>query len=162
MAACAGYIIIHSLLKKKIQKKKENSTLWMTSALKSREIYSATDFLHDLNKEDGVNFNNFCRMSSSTFNNLLKMISPSIEKQDTNYRKAIPANERLAITLRYLATGDSYTSLAYTFKVSRQIISRIIPEVCSAIIEVLKENVKVVIIILLWKNKHYCLMKKYY
>jgi len=115
----------------------------MTSALKSREIYSATDFLNDLNKEDGTNFYNFCRMSSSTFNNLLKMIAPSIEKQDTNYRKAIPANERLAITLRYLATGDSYISLAYTFKVSKQTISRIIPEVCAAIIGVLKEYVKV-------------------
>lgn len=144
MAACAGYIIIHSLLKKKIEKKKRKAPRWwMTSALKSREIYSATDFLHDLNKEDGANFNNFCRMSSSTFNNLLEMISPSIEKQDTNYRKAIPANERLAITLRYLATGDSYISLAYTFKVSKQSISRIIPEVCSAIIEVLKDYVKV-------------------
>lgn len=69
--------------------------------------------------------------------------SPSTEKQDTNYRKAILANERLAITLRYLATGDSCISLAYTFKVLKQTLSRIIPEVRSAIIEVLKEYVKV-------------------
>jgi len=109
IAACAGFIIIHSLLKNKIQKKKRKiPRWWMTSALKSSEIYSATNFLYDLNKEDGANFYNFCRMSSTTFKNLLKMIAPSIENQDTiNYRKTIPANERLAITLRYLATGDS-------------------------------------------------------
>jgi len=75
IAAGAGYIIIHFLLKKKIQKKKRKAPRWwMTSELKSREIYSATDFLPDLNKEDEANFNNFCRMSSSTFNNLLEMI----------------------------------------------------------------------------------------
>lgn len=78
------------------------------------------------------------------------MISPSIEKQNTNYRKVIPANERLAITLRYLATGDSYISLAYTFEVSKQTISRIIvPEVCSAIIEVLKEYISRLVVIIL-------------
>ncbi|XP_063837811.1 uncharacterized protein LOC135086917 [Ostrinia nubilalis] len=36
--------------------------------------------------------------------------------------------ETCNITLRYLATGDSYSSLQYTFHVSKQTISTIIPE----------------------------------
>nr|CAH7712122.1 unnamed protein product [Callosobruchus chinensis] len=55
-----------------------------------------------------------------------------IRKKNTKWRKAIPANERLAITLRFLATGDSFKSLHYLFKVSPQLISEIVPEVCNA------------------------------
>nr|CAH7734942.1 unnamed protein product [Callosobruchus chinensis] len=50
---------------------------------------------------------------------------------------------RLAITLRFLTTGDSYSSLMYLFRVSRPLICKIIPEVCACIIEALKEHVKV-------------------
>ncbi|CAH2088681.1 unnamed protein product [Euphydryas editha] len=54
----------------------------------------------------------------------------------------IPAKIRLALTLRYLATGDSYKSLHYLFKVSTPAISQIIPEVCKAINSVLKDQIK--------------------
>lgn len=64
-------------------------------------------------------------------------------KKDTNMRKAVPIQERLAITLRFLASGDSYTSLGYLFKVSNQVISLIVPEVCEAINEAFKDEIKV-------------------
>ncbi|KAL4083015.1 hypothetical protein QTP88_028345 [Uroleucon formosanum] len=51
-------------------------------------------------------------------------------------------DKQLAVTLRFLATGDSYMSLSYLFKISKQSISEIIPEVCTAIIDVLKEFIK--------------------
>ncbi|XP_050304991.1 uncharacterized protein LOC126742384 [Anthonomus grandis grandis] len=82
-------------------------------------------------------------MSSSNFNNLLVRIGPSIARRDTKWRKAIPAKIRLAVTLRFLATGDSYQSLHYLFKISPQVISEIVPEVCSAIIEALKDIIKI-------------------
>lgn len=58
-------------------------------------------------------------------------------------RKAIPIQERLAVTLRILTIGDSFVSLEYLFKISRKSISRIIPEVCKTIIDVLKDEIKV-------------------
>lgn len=42
---------------------------------------------------------------------------------------------KLAITLRYLATGASYRDLAFAFRVAHNTISLFIPEVCQAIFE---------------------------
>jgi len=96
--------------------------------------------------EPSGEFENFSRMSLSDFEYLLTLISPIISKQYTQLRDSIPAKIRLAITLRFLATGDSYKSLHFLFKVSSQIISKIIPEVCAAINQVLKNEVKVKIL----------------
>lgn len=73
----------------------------------------------------------------------MELISPKVEKMDTHLRQAITVKERLALTLRFLATGDSFTSLQYLFRVSKQSISAIVPDVCNAIIESLGEYVKV-------------------
>lgn len=99
--------------------------------------------LAELYAEPSGEFNNFVRMSSSDFEYLLQKISPTIARKDTDWRDAIPVKVRLAVTLRYLATGDSYRSLHYLFKISSQVISIIVPEVCLALNDVLKDLVKV-------------------
>ncbi|XP_031329847.1 protein ALP1-like [Photinus pyralis] len=81
-------------------------------------------------------------MSKDDFNFLLRAIKDTISKKDTTFRRAVPPEERLAVTLRFLATGDSYTSLQYLFKISKQLISEIVPEVCQAIIDSLINYVK--------------------
>lgn len=82
-------------------------------------------------------------MSSTDFENLLQIVGPRVAKKDTHFRKAIPVQDRLAVTLRFLASGDSYSSLQYLFKISKQAISRIVPEVCSALVNGLKYEIKV-------------------
>jgi len=62
---------------------------------------------------------------------------------DTTFKKAIPVNEQLAVTLRFLATGDSYHSLMYIFKILKQVISAIVPEFCDALINALQDYIKV-------------------
>jgi len=89
--------------------------------------------LNDIQINQSRKFNNFCRMLSSNFEYLLNKIGPFISKKDTNMRKCIPVQERLAVTLRYLATGDSFISLSYLFKFSPQSISQCVQEVCAAI-----------------------------
>ena len=78
------------------------------------------------------------RMTANNFEVLLQLFGPSIKKQDTNMREAIPISTRLAVTLRFLATGDSYHTLMYIFRLSVPAISTIIPEVCQALIRSLK------------------------
>ncbi len=105
--------------------------------------YSGTDMLVDLKREPSGKFVNFCRMSAEDFEFLLNKIGPKIMKKDTNMRESIPAQERLAVTLRFLATGDNFRSLGYLFKISHQAISCIVPEVCTAITDALKDEIKV-------------------
>lgn len=93
--------------------------------------------------ESTGHFRNFLRMSPNDFEVFLNKIGPKIAKMNTNLRKCIHIKEILAVTLRFLATGDSYKNFQYLFKRSKQNISVIIPEVCSALIDALKEHVKV-------------------
>lgn len=65
---------------------------------------------------------NFTRMNSETFEDLCIKLEPIIGKKDTSFRKAITTKERLAITLRFLASGVSFVSLQYLFRVSKQSI----------------------------------------
>ena len=86
---------------------------------------------------------NFIRMTAEDFEYIVSLIGPKIERMDTKLREAVTVRERLAVTLRFLATDDSYTSLQYLFKMSKSTISGIIPAVCDALIEALQEYVKV-------------------
>lgn len=92
-------------------------------------------------------------MSFEDFEYLLSKTGPLISKKDTKWRSAVPAKERLALTLRFLATGDSYQSLQYLFKISHQLISKIVPEVCEAITKVLQDSIKVMFLCIFNKVK---------
>ena len=52
---------------------------------------------------DTFSYHNFVRMNALTFEELLTSIAPRIKFQDAVMRKAI---YRLAVTLRFLATGE--------------------------------------------------------
>lgn len=140
LALVSALIII---IRKRQEKKKRNARWWVTTLFRNRQFYGGDQLLQDLEAEKSEKFKNFCRMSLTDFQALLKLIEPKIMKQDTNYRTAISARERLALTLRFLATGDSYSSLMYLFKISKASISRIIPEVCDAIVEALRQYIQV-------------------
>ncbi len=68
------------------------------------------------------------------FFELVKRLTPRIQKQDTWYRKALQPGLKVAVTLRHLATGDSYHSLMYNFR-AHNTISSIVRSVCQAIID---------------------------
>lgn len=139
------------------RKKTKSRRFWVRPSL-NRNVYSGSELLRDLKRDDyGLvpgqhsirsSFQNFIRMSANDFEELICLIGPKIVKLNTNYRDAIPVTERLAVTLRFLGTGDSYVSLSYTFKISKQLIRVIVPEVCQAIIEALKDQIKVSILFL--------------
>lgn len=137
----AAIIIINQHLNIKRRNRKRRH--WVTPMLKNRSVYSGTNLISDMLIGNIGQFENFCRMSSDDFEILLNLIEPVIRKKDTNYRESISPKERLAVTLRFLATGDSFTSLMYLFKISKQSISTIVIEVCRALNEALKHQVQV-------------------
>lgn len=134
--ACAAFIVIAELSKKRKRR------WWQRRFLNSGTVYGDS-LMRELLLNDESSFRNFVRLSKSDFEELLNLIGPTISKTNTNYRASIPPSIRLAVTLRYLASGDSFTSMMYLFKISKQSISKIVPEVCEAIIGSLKEYCKV-------------------
>lgn len=76
-------------------------------------------------------------MSPERFDHLHRLTAPMLTKNCTN-RTPVSPRERLAVTLRYLATGDSQRSIAFNFVLGRQTVGRIIAETCLVISHVLK------------------------
>ena len=60
----------------------------------------------------------------------------SLQKETTTMRKPITPEEKLAIALRILATGESYKSLMYQHRVSDSTISKFVPVVCDVVSKV--------------------------
>ena len=68
------------------------------------------------------------------YQELLRRIGPRIAKSIEGRPPLDPAL-KLNITLRFLATGDSYRDLEYQFLVAHNTISKFIPEVCEAVVD---------------------------
>ncbi len=94
----------------------------------------------ELEVEDPAALKSFVQVEPAMFQELLNRLEPAITMKDTFYRMALHSRLRWAITLRFLATRDSYHSLMYGFRVSYNTISCIVREVCSAIIEEYQER----------------------
>ncbi len=97
--------------------------------------------MSELEVEDPAAFKNSVRVESAMFRELLNRLLPANSKKDTFYKKELHPGLRLAIILRFLATGDSYHSPMYGFQVAHNIISYIVCEVCSDIIKEYQEEV---------------------
>ena len=78
-------------------------------------------------------YRNFTRMEPAFFD-LIEERNPHLRKSETNFRKPLPVGLKLAVTLRHLSTGESYTSLQYQWRVGRTTIVKFVPKVCKAIL----------------------------
>nr|CAH7731986.1 unnamed protein product [Callosobruchus chinensis] len=63
------------------------------------------NLIRELQQNKKEDFLNYLRMNESSFNCLLDLIRPAIEKQNTLMREAVSPEKCLIATLRYLATG---------------------------------------------------------
>ena len=105
-----------------------------------RKQSSYHNLMQELRLNDSEGFRRYVRMDYTSFLELVEMIRPAVQRVDTILRKCVSVEERLAVTLRFLATGESYHSLSGQFRISDSLISETVPEVCSALFNVLRNK----------------------
>jgi len=72
-------------------------------------------------------------MKPTTFDALVVTLMEDLQKKYTNFREPLSVAEQLAICLRFLATGDSFQTLAWCFRVGVSTVHCIVKRVCDAI-----------------------------
>ena len=115
--------------------KKCKHKTWVRGMFRKREEYGTINLVRETAMADEKMFFRYMRMSPYNFEYLLSLVAPNITKQTTNFRKPIPPQLRLSVTLRHLATGESHISLSLQYRIGRQTVSKIIPDICKAIYE---------------------------
>ena len=102
--------------------------------LKERAEKGVFQTVIKLSLQDTPAFKEIMRMSPDQFKEILITTEPEICKQRTKMSgEPIVPLERRALTLRFLATAESFRSLHFQFRISRPAISYIVTEVCEAI-----------------------------
>jgi len=81
--------------------------------------------------------NDLTRIKLQNFEYIALLVCPKIKLMDTNMKEAITVKERLAITLKFLATSNLYTSLQYLFRVSKSTTFGMISDVWNVFIKMI-------------------------
>ncbi|XP_031342315.1 uncharacterized protein LOC116170224 [Photinus pyralis] len=121
-------IILRRLHRRRRRVKKRRNLFWIHPIHTRRPVFGSFNHLFPDLLNDPKKFYNYFRMSPDLFFQLRNLIAERIRKENTNYRAAISPEERLAVFLRYLATGESFTSLSYTFRMGISTIHYVVKE----------------------------------
>ncbi|XP_069830966.1 uncharacterized protein [Dendropsophus ebraccatus] len=115
--------------------------LWIHPVIRMKQEKGHFAMLYaDLRRCPGK-FQEFIKMSTSAFDGLLDLMRPMLTMQQTLLRRCISPEQRLLITLRFLATGETYSSLHQLFHVGKSTISGIIRTTCELIYQNLRTSV---------------------
>lgn len=117
--------------------------VWMKEWLKKRNQYSHLTLLREISASNADDYKNYYRMDENLFNMLISMLTPHLSRMNTVMRDPITVRERLAVTLRFLATGRNFEDLKYSVIMSPSAISQAIFETCETLIYVLQDYIKV-------------------
>lgn len=129
------YLMAAFLLEEQRQHQQQRRrTMWVKPWLLRRVTLGHYDTLmQELMRESRGDFKSYLRMEPEMFREMLDRVSPRIEKSQQG-RPPLSPGLKLAITLRFLSTGNSYHSLAFNFRVAHNTICLFVPEVCDAVV----------------------------
>ncbi|KAI2647457.1 nuclease HARBI1 [Labeo rohita] len=122
-------------------RRRRRRSVWVHEILQARQQLGEYHRLVQELRLDDDRFQRYFRLDREQFDNLLSKVGPRIARQDTSYRHAIEPAERLAICLRFLATGDSYRTIAFSYRVGVSTVAGIVGEVARAIWDALVQEV---------------------
>ncbi|CAH2003195.1 unnamed protein product [Acanthoscelides obtectus] len=106
---------------------------------RERITYGEYHHLFPSLKKDDKRFFQYMRMSQDTFNYILEKVGNRLTKNWCNlHKQPILPEERLVITLRYLATGSSFKQIGFSFRLGASTVGQIVQETVCIIWDVLQ------------------------
>ena len=98
------------------------------------------NIVKELKVEDRLGFREKCRMSDGCRRfriHTRQNFAFNFTSSNDNFGGHLPImpDERIALTLRYIATGESFQSLSFQFRISLNAVSYIIKGCCNALVD---------------------------
>jgi hypothetical protein len=119
---------------KKEKKRRRRRRCWVRDWISRREAMCPSRTLsNDVLISNPEDYKGMLRMTPENVDYLLEKVYPHIVKMDTPCLLAVPPKVKFEVTLRYLATGDSFKSLEFLFRMPKTTISKFIPVTLKAI-----------------------------
>ena len=101
-------LLLLLLIRRRRRRRRERKCIWVRDIFKKRlQLGEYHSLINEMRLTDHQSFYRYFHMSPERFAHLLSLVGPAITRQTTSFRQPIHADERLAITLQYLVTGDS-------------------------------------------------------
>jgi len=83
---------------------------------------------------DATDLQQFCRFKFEEFDQLYVYVEGRLSNHQRTHLRPISGKQRLVIFLRYLSQGISLTALAHEFRIGKSTVTKIVHEVCDAIL----------------------------
>ena len=144
--ALAALLLLRRIRRRRLRRliTRKSPRFWVRDIFKQRHALGQfnTLFAELMIDNDREFFYRYIRMTPERFAHLNSLVRDKIVRQNTSSREAISPEERLVVTLRFLASGDSQQSLSYSFRIGRITVSRIVSETSQAIFQSLHEYLR--------------------
>lgn len=128
------------ILLRRRQTRKKRPRFWVRRIFKERKLKGEFHVLVQETKLfDHQMFFKMFRMLPSKFEELLQLVAPLLTKPMAR-REPIPPEEMLCVTLRYLVTGDAFSTISASYRMSESSVGRIVKQTCRVIWEKLLEK----------------------
>ena len=122
-------VLLLILLRRRLARRAKRC--WIKKINRSRLLKGEYhSLIQEMRLSDHESFYKYFRMTPQRFDHLLSLVGPLISHQETKFRAPVSANERLAVTLRYLATGDSMQTIAFSYRLGHSTVCNIIDHTC--------------------------------
>ncbi|XP_069358039.1 uncharacterized protein [Maniola hyperantus] len=116
------------------RKRRESRRFNVHPILRDRMTHSMFITLYPKLREYSEKFFNYFRMSVTSFDDLLEIIKEDLTPcQNYVVRDTVSAEEKLVITLRYLATGCYFADLHYAYRLGKSTVIEIVQKTCYVI-----------------------------
>ena len=133
--------LLLSLLYRRRSRRRRSRSVWVRAIFAKRQQQGEYgSLLQEMHLSNPQSHFQYVRMSKEKFDLLLSLVGPLLTKCHyfSRQRAEITPAERLAVTLRYLATGNSQVSLSFNFRIGQSTICGIVRETSQAIWDALK------------------------